>query len=203
MTFSTDIDIDFRDRADACQVIKHIPASMRQKGELLRHPSGVYLQNVPIHPLLDIASIPHVEAENYGYFKIDLLSNSVYEGVKDKAHLMELMAREVPWEFFQDRSFVSRLAHIHSHYGVVMSIKPKSIEDLAIVLALIRPSKKHLIQRSRAEIEKDIWINDGSSYAFKRSHAIAYAMSITVQLQLLIEKISEEIDAGGEFVFPV
>jgi hypothetical protein len=203
MTFSTDIDIDFRDRADACQVIKHIPASMRQKGELLRHPSGVYLQNIPVHPLLDIAAIPHVEAEHFGYFKIDLLSNSVYEGVRDKAHLLDLMNREIPWEFFLDRSFVSRLAHLYNHFGIVTAIKPKSIEDLSIVLALIRPSKKHLALKPRAEIEREIWVNDGSAYAFKKSHAVAYAMSIIVQLQLLIEKISEEIDAGGEFVFPV
>lgn len=202
--FSTDIDIDFKDRAEACATIAHVPASIRQKGDLVRHPSGVYLQDIPVHPFLGISSLETDRAERFGYFKIDLLSNSVYEGVRDKAHLLDLMAREVPWDFFMDRSIVSRLAHIHNHYGIVASIKPKSVNDLAIVLALMRPGKRHLCYRPRSEIDANIWTSDGDNYTFKKSHSISYAMSIIVQLQLLIEQISAELDAPeGEYAFPV
>jgi len=197
--FSTDIDIDFRDRSEAVEAIPNIAASMRQKGELVRHPSGVYLQNIPQHPVLGCASIPHDEAEQFGYFKIDLLSNSVYEGVRDKEHLLELLNREIPWECFLDQSFVSRLAHVHSHFDIVRVIAPTSIEDLAVVLALIRPSKRHLLHRSRKEIAAEIWCNDGEAYFFKKAHSISYAVSIIVQLQLLIEKISSEMETVEYF----
>lgn len=203
MTFATDIDLDFKDRTDACRVVPHIAASMHQKGELIRHPSGIYLQDIPAHPFCDFSALDYDRAEKYGYFKIDFLTNTVYEGVRDKQHLLDLMNREVPWDFFLDRGVVSRLSHIHNHYGIVMAIRPQSILDLSIVLALIRPSKKHLAFRPRAEIDAEIWVRDAGNYAFKKAHAVAYAVSIVVQLQLLIEQTGAELDAGGsnDFAF--
>jgi hypothetical protein len=144
MSFATDIDLDFKERLDATALIKHVPASMWQKGSLVRHPSGIYLQDIPVHPFVGVSALTDDKAKEFGYFKIDILSNSVYEGVRDKAHLLDLMQREVPWDFFQDRAIVSQLAHIRTHFGIVNHIKPESIIDLSVVLALIRPSKKHL-----------------------------------------------------------
>ncbi len=201
MSFSTDIDIDFKDRSQACAAIPHIAASVRQKGAIQRHPSGVYLQDIPIHPFAPCSAIEYDKADDLGYFKIDLLTNTVYDGVRDKAHLLDLMNREVPWDFFMDRNIVSKLAHIHSHFGVVKIIEPKSVEDLAIVLALLRPAKKHLAYRPREEIDREIWNREDVGYSFKKSHAIAYAVSIVIQLNLLIERISEEIDNENVNVF--
>ena len=203
MIFSTDIDIDFKDRSEACAVVEHIPASMRNKGQLTKHPSGIYLQDIPRHPFLGCSALTYGDAELNGYFKIDFLSNSVYEGVRDKNHLIDLMNREVPWDLFLDKSVVSRLSHIHNHYGIVKHIQPRSVDDLSVVLALLRPGKKHLCFQPREVIFREIWEKSGDAYLFKRAHAVAYAVSIVVQLQLLIERIGAEIDQEEEFVFPV
>lgn len=51
---------------------------------------------------------------------------------------------------------------------------------------MIRPGKAHLIKRPRFEIMRDIWIPT-TAYHYKKSHAIAYAASIVIQLNLLVE----------------
>lgn len=65
--------------------------------------------------------------------------------------------------------------------------------DIAIILALIRPGKKHLINRCKHDgfgsIAEEIWkeTTDGS-YAFKKAHAFSYAMLVKVHANLLIEQ---------------
>lgn len=194
---ATDIDIDFADREVALQGLMHVAASMEARtgdsyGEHRRHPSGVYFQNLPTDPLTGYSSLPYEEAADRGYFKIDFLNNSIYNGVRDEDHLVELVNREPPWDFFEDEGIVSMLAHIHSSFGIVSQIRPRSIEDLAVVLALQRPGKKHLIMEPRSRIDDEIWIPT-DTFNFKRAHAIAYAVSIVVQLNLLIEQTSETI----------
>ena len=186
---STDIDIDFKNRNDALAVLPHISASMVNQGKSTRHNTGIYFQNIPVDPLTGHASIPYSKAEDLGYFKIDLINNSVYEGVRDTAHLEALLATEPAWDLLDDPDVVSMLAHIHSHFDVVSAIKPKSVDDLAVVLALIRPGKKHLVSKSRAEIDAEVWLppSDGS-YTFKRAHAYAYGLSIVVQLNQIVEQ---------------
>lgn len=189
---STDIDIDFKNRNDALSVLPHIAASMVNQGKSARHNTGIYFQNIPVDPLTGHASIPYAKAEDMGYFKIDLINNSVYENVRDTAHLESLLATEPAWDLLDDPDIVSMLAHIHSHFDVVSAIKPKSVDDLAVVLALIRPGKRHLVGKSRDEIDSEVWIapSDGS-YHFKKSHSFAYAVSIVVQLNAIIEQASQ------------
>ena len=67
------------------------------------------------------------------------------------------------------------------------SSEPRSIEDLAICIALPRPGKAHLINKPRSEINREIWMKT-DNYYFKKSHAIAYASAIVVQLNLMIEQ---------------
>jgi DNA polymerase III alpha subunit len=98
------------------------------------------------------------------------------------------MARETMWELLDAPDVVARLAHIGDHYAVVKTIRPRSVEDLAICLALIRPGKRYLIGKSRAEIDADVW-KKGEGYSFKKSHAIAYAVSIIVQMNLICEEV--------------
>ena len=53
---------------------------------------------------------------------------------------------------------------------------------------MIRPGKKHLVGKSWAEIEADVWLKpNDDTYFFKKSHAIAYALTIAVQLNLIVE----------------
>jgi hypothetical protein len=190
---TTDIDIDFADRDDALKGLMHVPASMEQKGEPVRHPTGVYFQNVPVDPLNGYSSLNYEDAADNGYFKIDFLNNSLYTGVRDEEHLISLMA-EPEWDMLEAEEVVERLAHIHSSFGIVKSIKPKSVDDLAVVLALMRPGKRHLMGKPRAEIDSEIWKEGKDGYQFRRSHAIAYAVSIVVQLNLLCEVLGAQID---------
>jgi DNA polymerase III alpha subunit len=81
------------------------------------------------------------------------------------------------------------LFHIGEYFWLVDKLKPKSVEQLAMLLAVMRPSKKHLANKSWDKIEKEVWIapTDGE-YHFKKSHSISYSMAIVVQLNLLAEK---------------
>ena len=81
--------------------------------------------------------------------------------------------------------------HIHNHYDIVKQLKPTSIEQLAAVLAVIRPAKRHLLNKEWDIINKEVWVKpDDDSYFFKKSHAIAYAIAIVVQLNSIVEGIS-------------
>jgi hypothetical protein len=200
----TDIDMDFADRDAALSTLAYVPASMVERGahrikqgSVVKHQTGVYFQDAPIDPLTGLCSILYEDAAELGYFKIDFLNNSIYQGVRDEDHLDALVKEEPVWELFEMREVVGSLAHIKDHFGTVQVIKPKCIEDLAVVLALIRPAKRHLIGRSREEINSDIWKPEPGSddgYRFKRAHAIAYAVSIVVQLNLMSERAVEAMN---------
>lgn len=197
MKIGSDIDIDFGNVAAARAAIPWVPAISITRDERVRHPSGNYLQDIPIDPIDGMAAYTTDDAANLGYFKIDLLSNTIYSGIRDEAHLFSLM-REPPWEMFLEPLMVGHLAQIKNHFGLVQSFAPKSIPELAIVLALIRPSKRYLIGRTRAEIEEHIWVReDDSKGQFKHSHAIAYAMSIVVQMNLILENLAAGLSISG------
>ena len=86
------------------------------------------------------------------------------------------------------KEIVQQLFHIHDHYDIVSQMKPRSVEQLAMVLAIIRPAKRYLLGQPWIVIEEQVWQKpqDGSYY-FKKSHAISYAYAITVQLNSLCE----------------
>lgn len=187
-----DIDIDFADRNKALEDIFHIPASRIENGELKKHNSGVYFQDIPLDPLTGLASIEYEEAEQRGYFKIDFLNVSVYQQIKDENHLITLMNQEPIWEMLEEEEIVKQLFQVHDHFDIVSKMKPKNIEQLAMVLALIRPAKYHLIGKSWQEIEKEIWIkteDDNERYQFKKSHSFSYAILIVVQMNLMLEQV--------------
>jgi len=54
------------------------------------------------------------------------------------------------------------------------------------VLAIIRPAKRGLMYKDWTEIMNEVWTKptDGS-YFFKKSHAVAYAQAIVVQMNLI------------------
>jgi DNA polymerase III alpha subunit len=80
---------------------------------------------------------------------------------------------------------------VGNYVALLQQYKPTSVEQLAMLLAVIRPAKRYLIGRSWAEIEREIWKRplDGE-YHYKKSHAVAYACSVLVQLNLLCERVS-------------
>lgn len=188
----TDIDIDFADPEAALDGVRHVRAVNR--GGRQKHISGVYFHDIPVDPLDGLAVWEHKEAERRGYFKIDLLHNTIYHDIRDEAHLQRLLDTEPPWEAFDDPYVVEQLAQIGNHFTAVKAIKPRCIEDLAVCVAIIRKGKKHLLGRSRQEIDREIWLppavqTDDPGYAYKRPHALAYAASIVVQLNLMLEQV--------------
>ena len=105
MRIDSDIDIDFGDREKILSLIKHVPASMRNVNPMRKHPTGVYITDIPYDPVNDMASIDYAEAEKRGYFKLDLLNVHVYNQVKNEEHLIELM-REPDWSLLNNKEFV-------------------------------------------------------------------------------------------------
>lgn len=193
----TDIDIDFADRSTALSEVLHIPAVEDRNGRRQVHQSGVYFHDIPCHPLDGMAAWDYETAENYGFFKIDFLNNTIYKGVRDEGHLVQLLTTEPPWAVFMDPDIVAGLAHIGKHFDIVQQIAPTSILDLAVCIALIRPGKKYLVGKTRAEIDREIWLPT-KDYYYKKSHAISFAGSIIVQLNLLIEKAHEQATSKAD-----
>lgn len=186
-----DIDIDFADRKNVLDIVKHIPAAIVENGTFKKHNTGVYCHAIPYNPLSDTASIDYKEAERRGYFKIDFLNVGIYKGVKDEAHLIQLLNTEPLWDLLLDDLFTDNLFHVNGHGAVLRKMKPTSIEQLAAVLAMIRPAKRHLIGKDWPTVMADIWIKPANDdYYFKKSHAIAYASAVVVQMNLICEQIS-------------
>ena len=74
-------------------------------------------------------------------------------------------------------------------------MQPRSIDQLAMVLAIIRPAKRPLLGESWQSIQKQVWLKPkDNSYYFKKSHAVSYAYAIIVQLNSLCE-LAESADA--------
>ena len=189
-----DIDIDFANRDDVLNKIKHVPAAMIDKdGTFKKHNTGVYCTSVPYNPLTGTASIDYKTAEDRGYFKIDFLNVGIYKDIRDENHLKTLMEAEPLWDLLEQDDFSNLLFHVNGHGSILRQMKPKSILQLAAVLALIRPAKRHLIGENWSTVMKTIWTKptDGEYY-FKKAHAVAYAHAIVVQMNQICEKISYE-----------
>lgn len=191
---STDVDIDVFGRENILKGIECIYGRINREGNIFeRHPTGVYFQNIPRDPTTNICTIDHKVANNYGYFKIDFLNVNMYEEVRDEAHLLELLDREPPWDFFEFEEITDQLFHLKGYSHLLRKYKPQCVEDLAMILAIIRPSKAYLQHSSWEDIRKEVWVKeDKDGYGFKRSHAISYSLAIIVNLNLLIEKMSKE-----------
>ena len=175
MSIQSDIDIDFGDRSKLLKLIKHIPAAMREQEPMKKHPTGVYITDVPYDPVNDMCNLDYKEADERGYFKLDLLNVNIYKAVKDELHLISLMT-EPNWERLKERNFVSVLLHLNKQYDVMQQMPEpiNSIPRLAMFLAVIRPAKRNLIGKTWKEISKTVWIDSNTGYTFKKSHAVKH-----------------------------
>ena len=188
-----DIDIDFLDRAIPLAELKHVTAAIAENGTFKKHNTGVYCTSIPYNPLTGISTIDYKEAEERGYFKVDFLNVSIYKGVRNDEHLKQLMEAEPLWDLLEQDDFSNLLFHVNGHGHVLRKMKPKNIEELAACLAIIRPAKKHLLGKPWTEVMSDVWTKPTTEeYYFKKAHAVAYAMAIVVQMNLICESISYE-----------
>lgn len=186
-----DIDIDFVDRNEILQLLDHIPASRLDSGKIVKHNTGVYLHRVPVDPVSGLCKIDYEQAEEQGYFKIDFLNVNIYKGIRDEDHLVQLMNTTPLWDLLEQDDFVNLLFHVNGHGDILRTMKPSNIEQLAAVLAIIRPAKRYLIGKSWEEVMIEVWQKpENDDYFFKKSHATAYAIAIVVQMNLICEQIS-------------
>jgi len=189
MKFQSDIDIDFADRKKILDIVKHVPASMLREDKLVAHNTGVYVTDIPEDPFAKLASLPYEYAERRGYLKLDFLNVNLYQQVRSEAHLEQLMDTPPDWTRFNtDQAFFEQLIHVNNHWSVLKKmLEPvDTIPRLAMLLAVIRPAKRHLIGKTWADVAQEVWTKpDDDGYYFKKSHAVAYAHLVIVNMNLV------------------
>jgi len=188
-----DIDIDVADRDQLLKEIDHIPAAIhKDNGSWIKHNTGIYVTDIPTNPLTEFASVDYREAEDRGYIKLDILNNTVYRLVKDRAHLIELTQQPVDWTRLQDPDFFARVVHIGNHYSLYKKLAEPiaNLEHMAMFLALIRPAKRNLVGLLWKDIAQLVWTkaSDGT-YGFKHSHAMSYSLLVAVHINLLSQHV--------------
>ena len=184
-----DIDIDFADRDVVLSKLTHRVAKLDSEK---KHNTGVYVTEIPHNPVDNLSTIDYKTAEERGYFKLDFLNVSIYKDIRDEQHLTELMNKEPLWDLLLHDDFSNNVFHLNSHGDVLRTLQPKSIEQLAAVLAIIRPAKRHLVNESWDVIMKEVWTKpEDGSYYFKKAHAISYAVACVVHMNLLCEQLQE------------
>lgn len=182
-----DIDIDVGDRTKVLEKIKYITASRNTDNGLVPHTTGIFVQPIPHNPITGISNIDYHVAEELEYVKLDILNMSIYSMIKDEAQLKWLIATEPQWDQFLNKSITKRLVHLANHHRLIEKYPPGSLGDVAILLALIRPGKKHLVGKSCDYIKQHVWTrSSGDEYVFKKSHAVSYSQLVCVHLNLLV-----------------
>jgi len=185
-----DIDIDFADRSIILDQITHRVAKLDSEK---KHNTGIYVTEIPHNPVDNLSTIDYKSAEERGYFKLDFLNVSIYKDIRNEEHLNELMENEPIWELLTHKEFSDQLFHVAGHHTVLETMKPSTVEQLAAVLAMIRPAKRHLIGKSWNTVINEVWNKpEDGSYYFKKAHAVSYAMAVVVHMNLICERISRQ-----------
>jgi hypothetical protein len=185
-----DIDIDLPVGTDIRRLFPSaVPASRVDKDELVKHPCGHYFEDIAIDHLTGLAAIPHKEATAVGYMKIDFLHLSLLNAFKSKTEFRKACRKEPNWKLLKDRDIVSQLFQIKNHYDTIQKVSPQSVQELADIVALIRPDKRHLLSdyiRNKQKVRPMLYRSqEDDKSAFRKGHAVAYAVTIVAQLNLL------------------
>ncbi len=184
-----DVDIDVPPSFDPKQ---HFPSWLRaavlRDGKLTPHPCGVYPQAMAQDAFTKLAAVPYEEAEDLGYLKVDFLHLNVYALFKSREEIEELVKKDPDWTLLQLPSTWTKLFQLAKHGDLLQKVKPRTIEELADCMALIRPGKKGLLGlylKERASCRRGLYAKDDEGYSFKKSHALAYALVVVLQLHLI------------------
>ena len=182
-----DIDIDFADRDIVLSKIQHRVAKLNSEK---KHNTGIYATEIPHNPVDNLSTIDYKTAEDRGYFKLDFLNVSIYKGINNEEHLQQLMEKEPLWDLLTHEQFSKQLFHVGDHSHILQQTKPTTVEQLAAVLAMIRPAKRHLIGKQWKDIMQSVWEKpNNGEYYFKKAHAVSYAMAVVVHMNLLCEQL--------------
>lgn len=187
MKIAADIDIDLANRDHVLALIDHTAASQRKNDQLVRHNSGIYITDIPRDTLNGYASIDYQQAEQRGYFKIDLLNNTVYQLIRDQQHYDQMLAATPPWQRLQDQQFVQKIVHINNAWDQLQRM-PEPVDSLArmaMFIAVIRPAKRYLQGKPWREVAERIWLAEQDGYYFKKSHSVAYSHLVALHMNLV------------------
>lgn len=157
--------------------------------KILPHPSGVYLEKVPVDPVTGLCAFDYKYGDSVGFAKVDILTNKSYDIFKTKKELLMFSIMTPDWRWLLDEEFTANLPHIGKHHDTLVKIQPNTVEELADVIALIRPAKIGLIgqyRKQQSAVRRRLYSRplDGTAY-FKKSHAIAYAIMIVAVMNKL------------------
>lgn len=184
-----DVDIDCDPRFKPYKIFPCWPrASILRDGKLTPHPCGVYPQKMAADPVTGLAAIPYEEAEDLGYLKVDFLHLMVYQHFNTRAEIDALVKKDPDWSLLLVPSVQGKLFQLAKHGELLTKLKPKSIMELADIMALIRPGKRQFIglyEKDRAAARRILYAKDETGYSFKKSHALAYSYVVVLQLHLI------------------
>ena len=186
--FNADVDIDAPTTFNPLKLFPWVKASTVKNEELRPHPCGVYPQKIPVDTVSGLAAVPYEQAEELGYLKLDFLHLQLYDHFTSREEIDALLEIEPDWGLLTIPQEQKKLFQLSKHGDILDAVKPKCIEELADVLALIRPGKKQLVKLYKSQRDatrRILYAKDESGYSFKRSHAIAYALVIVLQLHLI------------------
>ena len=105
MAFNTDVDIDVADRDKVLELFKHVPAKLTDNK---KHKTGVYFHNVPADYLNGTCAIDYKQADDIGFFKLDVINNSAYKDI-DSNKIDELISENHNWDLLLDPKIDSKL----------------------------------------------------------------------------------------------
>lgn len=181
-----DIDIDVAPGLDRDKIGTRAMVYNEEQEKILPHPSGVYLEPVPVDELTGLCAFDHKYGDDQGYLKVDILTNTTYGKFQTKSELLQAADKEPDWSLLLNERVVADLPHLPNHMDVLRRLRPQSVEDLADVLAIIRPGKIHLLdayEANKESVRRELYrrSSNGKPY-FKKSHAISYAVMIVAAL---------------------
>lgn len=185
-----DVDIDVKGGVERSEWGVRCSIYDEDSKRLSPHPSGVIIEDVPTDPITRLSCIDYKECDRLGLYKVDILTNTSYNNFESHEEMEKYRDSPTNWELLLDENVCKSLPHVANHYDVVKLIKPKSVEELAHVLALVRPGKKHLLDDYMNPVKKKLTINNifrdtKDGMYFKKSHAISYAVMIVTVLNKL------------------
>lgn len=183
-----DIDIDISPKTKIGEIFNWCRASLVKEGVLQPHPCGYYPQNIARDKISGLAATPYADAEDRGYYKLDFLNLHVYQHFTSREEIELLLKEEPDWGLLLLPSVQEKLFQLGKHAELLNDLRPRGTDELADVMALIRPGKKillNLYKKDRAATRKMLYVADDTGYTFKRAHSYAYALVVVLQLHLV------------------
>lgn len=189
-----DIDIDVNSNFKPSS--QWVKASINNEGKLTPHNSGYYTYSIPnLYPFVKLSLLSYDVLDNYGIDKVDFLKNNFYNNFKFQYEIDDLYNSPVPWANLSNKELVSNLSHVSGYYDQLQKFNISSLDDMADFLSLLRPGKCHLISSYLSDIilkEKvrtEMLYSHTDSYYYKKSHAYAYALLVSIQIVYYSRKL--------------